>query len=257
VSAREHLPSTAGLAGRVDGVLIDIDDTLLDNKSAIRHAVSVIARQYLPSDTDIDAASAYFRADRHGYYRAFTRGEIDARTQRWRRAKDLHEQFGGAPLDDEATVAPWIAAFDAAYAAGWTIHHDSVAFLAALDALGLPYGVLSNARRAQQVPKLAAVGLSAVPLLVCVDDFGYGKPDPRIFHKACSLLGTEPSRTVYVGDEFDIDAAAAVRAGLVGVWCDRPGAWEHWGDADVDGAGALRVESLAELASLLSRPAAP
>ena len=241
----------------VAGVLIDIDDTLLDNKSAIRHAVSVIAREYLPSDTDIDAASAYFRADRHGYYRAFTRGEIDARTQRWRRARDLHDRFGGAPLDDETTVTSWIAAFDAAYAAGWTIHDDSVAFLAALDALGLPYGVLSNARRAQQVPKLAAVGLSAVPLLVCVDDFGYAKPDPRAFHKACSLLGTEPSRTVYVGDEFDIDAAAAVRAGLVGVWCDRPGAWDHWGDADVAEAGAVRVESLAELASLLSRPAAP
>jgi putative hydrolase of the HAD superfamily len=54
-----------------------------------------------------------------------------------------------------------------------------------------------------------------------------------------------------VGDEFDVDAVAAVRAGLVGVWCDRPGAWERWGDADVAGAGTLRVESLAELASLL------
>jgi putative hydrolase of the HAD superfamily len=235
----------------VQGVLIDIDDTLLDNKSAIRHAISVIAGAYLPSETDVDEAAAFFREDRHGHYRAFTRGEIDSRTQRWRRAQDLHGHFGGAPLEDEATIAPWIAAFDAAYAEGWTVHDDSVAFLAALEALGLPYGLLSNARRAQQVDKLAAVGLSAVPLLMCVDDFGVAKPDPRIFLEACALLGTEPARTVYVGDEFDIDAAAAVRAGLVGVWCDRPGAWERWGEADLEGSGALRVESLAELASLL------
>lgn len=241
----------------VDGVLIDIDDTLLDNKSAIRHAISVIAREYLPSDTDIDEASAFFRADRHGHYRAFSRGEIDSRTQRWNRARDLHDQFGGPPLDDEAAIGPWIEAFDAAYEAGWRVHDDAAAFLTTLDAAGLPYGVLSNARRAQQVAKLAAVGLSAVPLLVCVDDFGYGKPDPRVFLEACRLLGTEPARTVYVGDEFDVDAAAAVRAGLAGVWCDRPGAWDRWADADVDGTGVVRVASLSELASLLSPPSIP
>lgn len=244
------------LAG-VDGVLIDIDDTLLDNKSAIRDAICAIARDYLPSDTDIDEASAFFRADRHGHYRAFSRGEIDSRTQRLNRARDLHDHFGGPPLDDEAAIGQWIEAFDAAYAAGWRVHDDAREFLAVLDDRRLPYGVLSNARRAQQVAKLAAVGLSSVPLLVCVDDFGYGKPDPRVFLEACRLLGTEPSRTLYVGDEYDVDAAAAVRAGLVGVWCDRPGAWDHWGDADVAGAGALRVESLAELASLLSPPSAP
>lgn len=245
-------PASVGAALEgVRGVLIDIDDTLVDNKYAIRHAIAAIAGAYLPSDTDVDAAAAFFREDRQGHYRAYARGEIGSRTQRWRRAQDLHDHFGGAPLVDEAAAAPWIDAFDAAYARGWKIHDDSVAFLATLDALGLPYGLVSNARRAQQVAKLKAVGLSAVPLLVCVDDFGYAKPDPRIFLEACALLGTEPSRTVYVGDEFDIDAAAAVKAGLIGVWCDRPGAWERWGEADLEGSGALRVESLAELASLL------
>jgi putative hydrolase of the HAD superfamily len=250
-------PPSAGRLASISGVLIDIDDTLVDNKYAIRHAISAIAGAYLPGETDIDDAAAFFRADRHGHYRAYARGEIGSRTQRWMRAKDLHDHFGGVPLEDEAAAAPWIDTFDAAYAAGWRIHDDSVAFLARLDALGLPYGLLSNARRAQQVAKLEAVGLSAVPLLVCVDDFGYAKPDPRIFLEACRLLGTEPARTMYVGDEFDIDAAAAVRAGLVGVWCDRPGAWDRWTEADVEGSGALRVESLEELASLLGPRSAP
>lgn len=250
-------PTPTDRLADISGVLIDIDDTLVDNKHAIRHAISAIAGAYLPSETDIDEAAAFFREDRHGHYRAYARGEIGSCTQRWMRAQDLHDHFGGAPLKDEAAAAPWIDAFDAAYAAGWRIHDDSVAFLARLDALGLPYGLLSNARRAQQVAKLAAVGLSAVPLLVCVDDFGYAKPDPRIFLQACTLLGTEPSRTVYVGDEFDIDAGAAVRAGLVGVWCDRPGAWERWRDADAEASGALRVESLAELARLLGPRSTP
>ena len=43
------------------------------------------------------------------------------------------------------------------------------------------------------------------------------------FVEACRRLGTDPGRTLYVGDELDIDATAARRAGLRGVWLDRPG----------------------------------
>lgn len=233
------------------GVLVDIDDTLLDNVAAVRHAISRIAAEYLPSHTDIEEAVAFFRADRGGYYRKFSRGEIDSRTQRRLRAEDLHAHFGGAVFEDEGALIAWIQAFDNAYREGWCLHEDALPFLTALDTYGLPYGVLSNARRAQQVAKLAAVGLSHVPLLVCVDDFGFGKPDQRVFLEACRLLGTSPKETLYVGDEFDIDAVAAAQAGLTGVWCDRPGTWVQRSDEEVEGAGVIRVGSLTELATLL------
>lgn len=241
---------------KIEGVLVDIDDTLFDNKSAVRRAIAAIAREYLPSDTDVDEAAAFFRADRNGHYRRFSRGEIDSRTQRRLRAEDLHAHFGGVPFSGDDEVTAWIRAFDAAYREGWTLFPDAVPFLDTLDQLSLPHGVLSNARRAQQVAKLAAVGLSHIPLLVCVDDFGFGKPDRRVFEEACRLLGTAPAETLYVGDEFDIDAAAAVQVGLVGVWCDRPGTWANRTEEEVEEAGVMRVESLGELAEALVTQAA-
>ena len=60
-----------------------------------------------------------------------------------------------------------------------------------------------------------------MPILGCIDDLGFGKPDPRIWHLACERLGVPPGRTAYVGDELDIDARAACAAGLRGVWLDR------------------------------------
>jgi putative hydrolase of the HAD superfamily len=60
-------------------------------------------------------------------------------------------------------------------------------------------------------------------MLVGVDTFGYGKPAPEVFLAGCERLGTDPGRTVYVGDELDVDAAGAASAGLIGVWLDRPG----------------------------------
>ena len=95
---------------------------------------------------------------------------------------------------------------------------------------------------------------------MCIRDrFGVGKPDPRVFVEACRLLGTAPERTAYVGDELDIDARAAVSAGLIGVWVDRPGERritipdEHIAAARE--AGVLVIRSLTELPGLLGLPA--
>ncbi len=88
-----------------------------------------------------------------------------------------------------------------------------------------------------------------------MDTFGVGKPDRRVFTEACRLLGTAPARTVYVGDELEVDALGARSAGLRGVWLDRPGA-RRGGPAleDVEvarAAGVLVVGSLSELADRL------
>ena len=60
-------------------------------------------------------------------------------------------------------------------------------------------------------------------MLVGVDTLGFGKPDPRVFLEGARLLGTDPTRTAYVGDEPTVDALAAHQARLTGVWLDRAG----------------------------------
>ena len=73
-----------------------------------------------------------------------------------------------------------------------------------------------------------------------------------MFLEACRRLGTEPGRTAYVGDELDVDAAAARAAGLVGVWLDRPGARRlPVSDEQIATAGVLTVQSLDQLPAAL------
>ena len=50
--------------------------------------------------------------------------------------------------------------------------------------------------------------------LVGIDAFGVGKPDARIFRRACEVLGPAPAEAAYVGDELDVDARGARDAGL-------------------------------------------
>ncbi|WP_370502926.1 HAD hydrolase-like protein [Cellulomonas sp. ICMP 17802] len=73
-----------------------------------------------------------------------------------------------------------------------------------------------------------------------------------MFAEACSRLGINPARTAYVGDELDVDAAAARAAGLVGVWLDRPGGRRiPIGDDEIAAADVLVVRSLDELPAVL------
>jgi putative hydrolase of the HAD superfamily len=68
---------------------------------------------------------------------------------------------------------------------------------------------------------------------------GFEKPDPRIFHCAIKELNVEPSRTLHVGDLYNIDITGARSAGLHTVLIDPFGDW-----ADVD---CVCIHDLAEL----------
>jgi putative hydrolase of the HAD superfamily len=248
---------TGAPASSVDGVLFDVDDTLTDTRGSFRDALAAMARRYLPgvSASRDDELVTMWRADVGGHYRAYTRGELGFREQRMIRANELHAAFGGPVLDDDAYDA-WDALFEEEFAAAWRAHDDASAVVDLLLGAGVRVGAVSNAGVVYQTDKLARTGFAGrVPMLVGVDTFGVGKPDPRVFLEACRLLGTEPARTAYVGDELDIDAAAARRAGLVGIWLDRPGGRRvEVTDDEVAAAGVVVVRTLAELPAALGIP---
>ncbi|WP_421740360.1 HAD family hydrolase [Cellulomonas sp.] len=239
---------------RVDGVLFDIDDTLVDTRGAFGHALSVVACEYLPDlppERHPELVTVW-RADVGGHYAAYTRGEVGFVEQRMTRANELHAQFGGPVLDAEG-FAVWDEAFQTAFAGGWTVHADVDAVLDKLLAAGLVVGALSNASVELQTIKLERVSLlERVPMLVGVDTLGFGKPDPRVFAEACRRLGTAPERTAYVGDELDVDAVAAREAGLLGIWVDRPGARRlPLTDAEIARADVVAIDGLDQLPAVL------
>jgi putative hydrolase of the HAD superfamily len=93
--------------------------------------------------------------------------------------------------------------------------------LRALHERGVPLAVVSNAD-GTVAELLAAAGVCqvgdgpAVPVSVIVDStaVGIAKPDPAIFRFALDVLGTEPARTLHVGDSVHYDVVGARAAGL-------------------------------------------
>lgn len=233
----------------VAGVLLDIDDTLVNTRAAFRRALAAVAEHYLPGPHDLDAMGIHWRIDSSGWYRAHTRGEMTHREQRMRRANELHEAFGGDTMDDEEYAA-WDKVFEAGFRAGWIAHEDADGMLDTFDRCGIDYGAVSNADHDYQERKLVLSGLGRVRMLVGMDRFGVGKPDPRVFLEGARMLGLDPASVAYVGDEKDIDAGAAAEAGFaVGIWLDRPGSPPQAGEL---GAHVIRIESLSEVPHVLA-----
>ena len=115
-----------------------------------------------------------------------------------------------------------------------------------LDDEGLPWGVVTNKMSRFSIPLLQASGLGGrCASLVCPDQVSRGKPHPEPLFKACLDMGVAPARSVYIGDHLrDIHAgrAAGMRtvAALYGYLPpgDDPQQWNA--DFTIKNAAALR-----------------
>ena len=249
-----------------DGILFDVDDTLVDTKGAFARALAAVRAEYLPNvppEREPELLS-HWRTDPGGYYRRYTSGEMDHVTQRRLRAACCTRR-SAPPRSRRSPSRPGTRC--------------SGARSRVVDgARGRPgrrrrrrRGGAPRRRRDERGhgaagAKLKLAGLPGLPVLVGVDTLGFGKPDPRVFLEGARLLGTDPARTAYVGDEPTVDALAAHEAGLTGVWLDRAGHRRGPGYSgpplpggeprDLQDPAALRAAGVVVIETLADLPAA-
>ncbi|MFI6063096.1 HAD family hydrolase [Streptomyces sp. NPDC051286] len=93
--------------------------------------------------------------------------------------------------------------------AAWQPYPDAAEVLGALRARGTRVGVVSNVGWDLR-PIFRAHGLDAlVDAYVLSYEHGIQKPDPHLFHIACTLIGQDPADVVMVGDDRHADGGAA------------------------------------------------
>lgn len=89
---------------------------------------------------------------------------------------------------------------------------DGIAeMLAHLDQNQIPWGIVTNKPSWLASPIVqATAALNNSKILVCADQVGIAKPDPKALHHAAEQMGLVHANTLYLGDaKSDIDAAHA------------------------------------------------
>jgi putative hydrolase of the HAD superfamily len=188
-------------------LLIDLDDTLLDDRGAMARSVLQFREKHHFAQT-VTAESLVARWESVGrdLMQKLSLGLISFQDQRRVRLRqvfltNLSDQDADALFDDFL----WF------YEANWTINPGVKQFLNAT--AHIPRGIITNAHRSQAERKLEWCGLvNNFAALVTPDDCGARKPDYRIFAHALNLLGVGAGEAMMIGDslEFDINPALAL-----------------------------------------------
>lgn len=165
---------------------------------------------------------ATWRAAEQRHFPAWRSREISFAEQRRRRLRDVLPAWGLPVPEDDVALDAVFAGYLEHYESAWHAFDDVLPALAALRARVPRIGVLTNGVVAQQRAKLAALDLAdAFDVVVTAEDLGVAKPAPSAFTGACARLGTDPARTLYVGDDHEVDLLGARAAGLQAVLVDR------------------------------------
>lgn len=226
---------------RIEAVVFDLDDTLFDHTGSTRRALGAWLST-LAAEPSASLLRQWFDVETR-HFETWRAGAISFEEQRRRRLRDflpLIDRAVGTDDELDAIFAGYLHCYEEA----WQAFDDARPALEALAATGRDVAVLTNGTTEQQRRKVETTGLAAlVGTVVTSEEVGAAKPSPRAYLAACARIGSEPRRTLHVGDRHDLDVVAARAAGLAALHLDRLG--RH------DEPPGGRIRTLGELARKL------
>ena len=109
--------------------------------------------------------------------------------------------------------------------------------------------VVSDAQSAYALPELRALGLHKYfdPIIIS-GDFGYRKPDARLFQEALDRLHTLPNQAIYIGNDSYRDIFGARQLGMKTILFTHTQEMPHPNDAEPD----YTIREFAELMGALN-----
>ena len=193
----------------VDGLIFDLDNTLLDRYGAFRRVAESFHEQHLGpaalAERD-EAVAMMVRWDGDGY------NDRDGMLRRW-----LGE-WPDVRLDMGSLMRWYRAEMERQVEPDAEVN----GFLAWLNERQVPWGIVTNGSPSQHC-KCRKAGLDEfAPFIIVSEEAGYRKPDPRIFQDALDATGlATPGQVMFVGDNPEADIDGAKRFGMKAAWVRR------------------------------------
>ena len=200
------LDGSARWRPRLQAVLFDLDDTLLDRRGSFEQFVR---DQWTRFDSLLDPIN------QEEYVRTLIELDRDGYGPRKGLFGGLSTRFGLAPEVADSLLTDYRTGFPRAC----RLFPDAAATLSSMRAAGLKLGLITNGSFRMQSRKLECVALTSTFDTVLISDAeGVSKPDVRIFLRALERLEVQPAAAAFVGDHPEVDMAGARAAGLRAVW---------------------------------------
>ena len=198
-------------------LLIDLDDTLVDDRAATASAFSAFLQAHagIVGDRDPSGLLENWRALANHHWGRFEKGEVDFLGQRRERIRDFL-QVALSDADADRAFEPYWSTYESSY----SLFADVPAFLARTRHVRKV--IVTNGERPQQMRKLETTGLLAhMEAVVTPTDCGHWKPHAGIFDAAFRALDVAPTSCMMIGDSLENDIAPAKALGMAYFHVDR------------------------------------
>jgi putative hydrolase of the HAD superfamily len=200
---------------RIQAVIFDMDDTLLNWRQAENTAIGDLAIvHFAPLGIGEKEVRAHYDAIMAANYLSWRN------TRTWwyvqERLQMLVDRLG---LKGKVAVEPLAASFSQII----SNHLDWLAgareLLRAARASGRKTALLTNGRSEVQRPKIEAFAIAQeVDFVGITGELGVWKPEAAAFQKVLSALGVPAQRALMVGDNLDFDILPAKALGMQTAW---------------------------------------
>jgi putative hydrolase of the HAD superfamily len=207
-------------------VLLDLDDTILDDTSGIVSSWREACVAHCSSLNGLGAEAVFDAIDRtrEWYWSDPERHRIGRLELAWARGEVVRLALVELGVDDE----------DLARRIGDTYHSlrddairpfdDAVPTVEWLRAQGCRLALLTNGASTLQRHKIERFDLAPLFDAILIEgEVGFGKPDPRIYTQALATLDVPAEDAWMVGDNLEWDVAGPQREGIAGIWIDARG----------------------------------
>ncbi len=189
----------------ISAVLFDLDETILDRSRSLELFLTWEAAEYLnlPLEECERYIERFIDLDDNGQ-----RSKSEVYSLLW-------NEFGLY----EHTAEDLAAHYDDTFNRFCCEKRHILDAISLLRSKGYKLGVISNGRSPFQENNLAALNATELFDTVLVSEaVGVRKPDPAIFHLACTKLDVTADQCVFVGDNPEADIAGANNAGMFSVF---------------------------------------
>ena len=208
------------------GLLLDLDDTLLDYSSGVEECWTA-ACDACCSGAGVDAAALMeaLRPARRSFWDdpdRHRRERVDMLGAWQKIVMHAMERLGPVDADLARTIA---RDFAARRRERERLFPEALEVLETLRRRSVPLGLVTNGDVLFQRDKIERHGLASFfDVIVIESEFGAGKPDESVYRHALRHLGVAPGDASMVGDHLEFDVAGSQRVGARGIWLDRSGA---------------------------------
>ena len=229
------------------GALFDLDDTILSINAGVEESWRRVSADFSSKagSLSVDRLMAAINAVREWYW-----SDLE-RHRRGRLNLDLARREVVEIALDRLGINDSKAAGELSDAYGKEIEKNMQPFPGAIDTLkhfrrnNIPLVLVTNGLAEIQRRKIRRFDLEPLfDFIVIESEFGFGKPDERVFQHALNQLGVDKKDAWMVGDDLARDVAGAKQIGIHSIWVD----WQGKGlPASAPVQPDRIIESIAEL----------